>query len=141
MTPDMLDFLRALHQEGARFLVIGGHALAFFGRPRFTKDLDLWVDAEEAPRVLAAIRRFFGGDDLGLTVEDLASPGVVQLGYAPNRIDLVILETPPFDEAFVRALKHEVEGVQVYVVHPEDFKALKRAFGRPVDLRDLEELE
>ena len=141
MTPDMLDFLRALHQEGARFLVIGGYALAFFGRPRFTKDLDLWVDAEEAPRVLSAIRRFFGGDDLGLTVEDLASPGVVQLGYAPNRIDLVILETPPFDEAFVRALKHEVEGVQVYVVHPEDFKALKRAFGRPVDLRDLEELE
>nr|WP_244880594.1 nucleotidyl transferase AbiEii/AbiGii toxin family protein [Thermus parvatiensis] len=61
MTPDMLDFLRALHQEGARFLVIGGYALAFFGRPRFTKDLDLWVDAEEAPRVLAAIRRFFGG--------------------------------------------------------------------------------
>nr|WP_238530034.1 nucleotidyl transferase AbiEii/AbiGii toxin family protein [Thermus parvatiensis] len=61
MTPDMLGFLRALHQEGARFLVIGGYALAFFGRPRFTKDLDLWVDAEEAPRVLAAIRRFFGG--------------------------------------------------------------------------------
>ncbi|GAB5603527.1 hypothetical protein FJNA_20530 [Thermus sp. FJN-A] len=53
----------------------------------------------------------------------------------------MILETPPFDEAFARALKHEVEGVQVHVVHPEDFKALKRAFGRPVDLRDLEELE
>ena len=139
--PKLKERVKALHQEGARFLVIGGYALAFFGRPRFTKDLDLWVDAEEAPRVLAAIRRFFGGDDLGLTVEDLASPGVVQLGYAPNRIDLVILETPPFDEAFVRALKHEVEGVQVYVVHPEDFKALKRAFGRPVDLRDLEELE
>ena len=121
----------------------GGHTAerCEHGEMIFTKDLDLWVDAEEAPRVLAAIRRFFGGDDLGLTVEDLASPGVVQLGYAPNRIDLVILETPPFDEAFVRALKHEVEGVQVYVVHPEDFKALKRAFGRPVDLRDLEELE
>ena len=44
MTPDMLDFLRALHQEGARFLVIGGYALAFFGRPRFTKDLDVWAE-------------------------------------------------------------------------------------------------
>ncbi|GGM97492.1 hypothetical protein GCM10007092_08970 [Thermus composti] len=60
MTQDMRDFLRALHQEGARFLVIGGYALAFFGRSRFTKDLDLWVDAKEADRVLAAIRRFFG---------------------------------------------------------------------------------
>lgn len=59
MTPDVLDFLRALHQEGARFLVIGGYALAFFGRPRFTKDLNLWVDAKEAERVLAAIHRFF----------------------------------------------------------------------------------
>ena len=141
MTPDMLDFLRALHQEGARFLVIGGFFLIIRRPPSSTPAAALLAYTAEAPRVLAAIRRFFGGDDLGLTVEDLASPGVVQLGYAPNRIDLVILETPPFDEAFVRALKHEVEGVQVYVVHPEDFKALKRAFGRPVDLRDLEELE
>ncbi len=141
MSPDMLGFLQALHREGARFLVIGGYALAFFGRPRFTKGLDLWVDAKEAERVLAAIRRFFGGDDLGLTVEDLASPGVVQLGYAPNRIDLVVLDAPSFDEAFARALEREVEGVRAPVVHPEDFKALKRAFGRPLDLRDLEELE
>lgn len=140
MTADMLDFLRALHRTEARFLVIGGYALAFLGRPRFTKDLDLWVDAQEAKRVLAAIRDFFGGDDLGLTEEDLATPGVVQLGYAPNRIDLVILETPSFGEAFARALEREVQGVKVYVVHPEDFKVLKRAFGRPVDLRDLEEL-
>ncbi|WP_245540671.1 hypothetical protein [Thermus islandicus] len=61
---------------------------------------------------------------------------MVQLGYTPNRIALVILDTPPFDAAFARALEREVD-----VVHPEDFKALKRAFGRPVDLRDLEELE
>lgn len=66
---------------------------------------------------------------------------MVQLGYAPNRIALVILDTPPFDAAFARALEREMAGVRIYVVHPEDFKALKRAFGRPVDLRDLEELE
>jgi len=140
VTQEMLDFLRALHGAGARFLVIGGYALAFLGRPRFTKDLDLWVDAKEAEKVLAAIRTFFGGDDLGLTPADLASPGVVQLGYAPNRIDLVILENPSFDEAFARATEHHVRGVAVYVVHPEDLKTLKRAFGRPIDLRDLEEL-
>lgn len=140
MTEDMLDFLRTLHQAQARFLVIGGYALAFWARPRHTKDLDLWVDQKEAERVLSAIRAFFGGDDLGLTVEDLSTPGVVQLGYAPNRIDLVILETPPFDEAFPRALRAEVKGVPVYVASREDLRALKRAFGRPVDLRDLEEL-
>ncbi|WP_105317373.1 hypothetical protein [Thermus tenuipuniceus] len=140
MTPDMLDFLRALHGAGARFLVIGGYALVFLGRPRFTKGLDLWVDAKEAEKVLAAIRAFFGGDDLGLTPSDLATPGVVQLGYAPNRIDLVILESPSFDESFARASKYTVQNVTVYVVHPEDFKTLKRAFGRPLDLRDLEEL-
>ncbi|GAA6755649.1 hypothetical protein QT17_08580 [Thermus sp. 2.9] len=141
MTPDMRDFLRALHAQGARFLVIGGYALAFLGRPRFTKDLDLWVDGKEAGKVLSAIRDFFGGDDLGLTLEDLATPGVIQLGYAPNRIDLVILDAPSFDEAFARRLTFEVEGVPVFVVHPEDFKHLKQAFGRPVDLRDIEELE
>ncbi|WP_448566957.1 nucleotidyl transferase AbiEii/AbiGii toxin family protein [Thermus sp.] len=140
MTEDMLDFLRALHRAGARFLVIGGYALAFLGRPRFTKDLDLWVDPKEADRLLEAIRDFFGGDDLGLTLEDLSTPGVVQLGYAPNRIDLVLLESPSFDEAFARRRAYEVMGVEVPVVALEDFKALKRAFGRPVDLRDLEGL-
>jgi len=137
----MLELVRVLNEEGARALVIGGYALAFLGIPRFTKDLDLWVDPREAERLLRAITRFFGGDDLGLTLEDLATPGVVQLGYEPNRVDLILLEDQDFDAAYARAQVHTVKGVAVRVVAKEDFIRLKRAFGRSLDLRDVESLE
>lgn len=140
MTQEMLEFIRGLNTRGARSMVIGGYALAFLGVPRYTKDLDLWVDLHEAPLVLQAIQRFFGGDDLGLTLEDLSTPGVVQLGYEPNRIDLVLLAGPDFDQAYSRSQAHQVEGITVRVVSREDFIALKRAFGRSIDLRDIEEL-
>ncbi len=143
-TPDFLDFLRALNREGVRYLLIGGYAVAFHGYPRATKDLDLWIEAspENAARVLAAIRSFFG-ETLGLVEEDLATPGVVQLGYAPNRIDLVILPDEPlsFREAYARAEETRVEGIPVRVVGREDLFTLKRAFGRAQDRADLEALE
>ncbi len=111
MTHEMLEFIRHLNLMGARSMVIGGYALAFLGVPRYTKYLDLWIDLQEAPRVLEAIKSFFGRDDLGLTLEDLSTPGVVQLGYEPNRVDLVLLSEPDFDEAYARSQTHEVAGV------------------------------
>lgn len=141
MTQEMLEFVHTLNEEGARNMVIGGYALAFLGVPRFTKDLDLWVDPRQAERLLGAITRFFGGDSLGLTLEDLATPGVVQLGYEPNRVDLVLLEGQDFDAAYARSQAYTVQGVVVRVVAKEDFIRLKQALGRSVDLRDVEGLE
>jgi predicted nucleotidyltransferase len=140
MTHEMLEFIRSLNAHGARSMIIGGYALAFLGVPRFTKDLDLWVDLREAALVLQAIKAFFAGDDLGLSTEDLSTPGVVQLGYEPNRIDLVLMTEPSFDAAYARSQAYQVEGVTLRVVSREDFIALKKAFGRSIDLRDIEAL-
>ncbi len=140
MTHEMLEFVEALNSQRARSLIIGGYALAFLGVPRYTKDLDLWVDTREAAQVLKAIQEFFGGDDLGLTLEDLSTPGVVQLGYEPNRIDLVLLPDSDFDGAYDRSQAHQVERVMVRVVSRKDFIRLKQAFGRSLDLRDIEGL-
>jgi hypothetical protein len=140
MTHEMLEFVETLNSQGARSLIIGGYALAFLGVPRYTKDLDLWVDAGEAAQILRAIRAFFGGDDLGLSLQDLRTPGVVQLGYEPNRIDLVLLPEGDFEGAYGRSQAHQVEGVVVRVVSREDFIRLKQAFGRSLDLRDIEGL-
>jgi hypothetical protein len=73
---DYEEFIAALNAHGVRYLVIGAHAVAFHARPRATKDLDILVDptAENANRVLATLREFFGGVDLGYTVEDLIDP-------------------------------------------------------------------
>ncbi len=143
-TPDFLDFLRALNRHRVRYLLIGGYAVAFHGYPRATKDLDLWIEAnpENAARALAAIRDFFG-ETLGLVENDFLSPGVIQLGYAPNRIDLVILPDAPlsFEEAYARAEETLVEGIPVRVVGRKDLLTLKRAFGRAQDRADIEALE
>ncbi len=89
---DFEEFLESLNAHGARYLVVGAHAVAFHARPRATKDLDVYVDPGRgnAERVLAAIRHFFGGADLGFTVKDLTElDSFVQLGVAPIRIDLI----------------------------------------------------
>ena len=95
---DYEEFIAALNAHGVRYLVIGAHAVAFHARPRATKDLDILLKptAENARRALAALREFFGGVDLGYTVEDVIDPQwIVQLGVAPVRIDL-LSEIPGF---------------------------------------------
>ena len=77
--------------QRVRYLLIGAHAVALHARPRATKDLDVLLDP--APpnlrRTLVALSAFFGGADLGYSVEDLADPdAIIQLGLAPVRIDL-----------------------------------------------------
>ncbi len=74
MNPDFDDFLRALTDAGARFLVTGAHALAFHGVPRATGDLDIWIDAsiENADRVWKALAEFGAPmESLGITRHDL----------------------------------------------------------------------
>src|SRR5208282_5182923 len=76
MNPDFLDLLRALLAADVRFLVVGAYAVGVHGRPRATKDLDVWIEAspENARKVVRAIREF--GAPLGdLTEGDLEKPG------------------------------------------------------------------
>lgn len=48
MNPDFEDILTELVRVGARFLVVGAHALGVHGHPRATGDLDLWVEPSPA---------------------------------------------------------------------------------------------
>jgi hypothetical protein len=92
LNEDFLDILRALLEEGTRFLVVGAHALAVHGVPRATGDLDIWIDPvpDNAKRVWQAITRFGAPlDSLGISLHDLSEPDtVVQIGLPPRRIDI-----------------------------------------------------
>lgn len=141
--PDFKELLALLSAHSVDFVVVGGHALAFHGAPRFTGDLDVYVrpDAENARRILAALEAFgFGG--LGLTEEDFARPGrVVQLGFPPVRVDLVTaLSGVSWDEVW-SGREHGVYGdVLVDYIGRTQFVANKRACGRLKDLADIEAL-
>ena len=93
MNEDFRDLLAALLSAGARFLVVGAHALAVHGVPRATGDLDVWIESEagNAGRVFEALVRF--GAPMGtmaVTRADLSKPDqVVQIGLPPRRIDIL----------------------------------------------------
>jgi hypothetical protein len=88
---DFRDLLSELSDLEARFLVVGAHAVIFHTTPRYTKDLDIWVEPapENASRVYEALARFGAPLD-DLTVADLSTPGTIfQIGVEPNRIGVL----------------------------------------------------
>lgn len=144
LNPDFKEFVQSLNASGVRYLLVGGYAVAIHGHPRYTKDLDIWIERsdENAGRVLDAIKAF-GFGSLPLTKADFISPdGIVQLGYPPGRIDLINqCSGVDFVECYARRMTVEVEGVPVTVIDLESLKINKRASGRHQDLADLEELK
>ena len=132
--------------ETANFvwLVIGGYAVALHGHPRYTKDLDIWIDisVENATNMVKALDRF-GFGSLELRSADFLVPDqVVQLGYPPNRID--IITTPPgvdFQTCDASRVEVEIEDVVVRFIDLENLKRSKLAAGRHQDLADVENLQ
>ena len=144
LSRDFKEFIEFLNQNEVRYLVVGGYAVSFHGYPRYTKDLDIWiqVSADNADRVVRAITDF-GFASLGLKQEDFLQPGViVQIGYPPLRIDLL---TQPsgvdFASCYANKLAIDLDGLKVDVIGLEDLKTNKRASGRTQDMLDLENLE
>jgi hypothetical protein len=130
-----------LNAAGARYLLVGGYAVAFHAQPRFTKDLDVWVDPDpaNASRVLAALHEF-GAPLHELTVADLERPGTVfQMGFPPNRIDVVTaIDGVSFGEAWPERAQTTYDDQAVPVIGHRLLMQNKRASGRPQDLLDLE---
>lgn len=138
------ELLECFARHEVRFLIVGGWALAAHGHPRMTKDLDIWVlaDSANADAVIEALEDF-GFGDLDLTAEDfLESDMVVQLGYPPNRVDL--LTSPDgvdFESCWADRLDVTMDGLDVPFIGLEGLKQNKRSSGRPQDLVDIQILE
>ena len=92
LNPDFKEFFQLLNENDVRYLIEGGYAVAYHGYPRYTKDIDVWIsiNPENAERVIKTLSDF-GFESLGLEASDfLDEETVIQLGYAPNRIDLIM---------------------------------------------------
>lgn len=141
---DFKEFIQSLNDNGVRYLIVGGYAVALHGHPRYTKDLDIWVEMnpDNATRAVKALDRF-GFGSLGLKEADFLIPDqIIQLGYPPNRIDL--LSTLPgvdFTPCYDSRVQIEIDGVLVAFIDLDNLKKSKRASGRHQDLADLENLE
>jgi hypothetical protein len=88
---DYEEFLALLNRHDVRYCIIGSYALAFHAKPRYTKDLDILIDAssENAEKLLRALKDFgFGSLDLSAT-DFTGENNIIQLGYEPVRIDIL----------------------------------------------------
>lgn len=144
LNPDFRDLFAALNEAGARYLLVGGYAVAFHAEPRFTKALDVWTEPDEinAPRVYDGLRRF-GAPLHELTVADLVRVGTIfQIGVPPNRIDVITaVDGVAFAEAWPEHVETRYGDVAVTVIGRRHLIQNKRATGRPQDLLDVTLLE
>lgn len=144
LSKDFKEFIELLNENNVRYLVVGGYAVAFHGHPRYTKDLDIWVELspDNANKIIDALKKF-GFGSLGLKPNDfLESDQIIQLGYPPNRIDiLTTLEGLNFEDCYKSRVEIEIQGLHIDFIDIENLRKNKRATGRSQDLADAENLE
>jgi len=140
---DLRGFIELLNALNVRYIIVGAFALAYHGYPRYTGDIDLFIERspENALAILNTIRQF-GFGDLDLSSEDfLQEDQVIQLGVAPSRIDLLtFLSGVEFQDAWATRVQGELAGLSVPIISRELLKKNKAASGRSQDIADLEHL-
>jgi hypothetical protein len=140
---DLREFVKLLNSHDVKYVIVGGYAVAYHGYPRYTGDIDFFIEASpaNASKLIAAITEF-GFAGLGLTEQDFLEPEtIVQLGQPPNRIDLVTtLSGVEFDQAWQHRLICYVDGLSLTFIDKQTLMLNKAAAGRPKDLADLDAL-
>lgn len=143
LNPTFKEFIQSLRVNQVRYLIVGGYAVALHGHPRYTKDLDVWIEStpDNATKIVKALEHF-GFGSLGLKESDFLVPRqVIQLGYPPNRVD--ILNSIPgveFADCYASRVGVDLDGLTVDFIDLDNLKKNKRATGRAQDLADLENL-
>lgn len=160
--------LRLVNEKGIEYLLVGGHAVRFYGVPRETKDLDLWVptDPVNAAKVSEVLQEL-GGDRPESTTSALSHLNrIVRVTLAPIQVailDPIINQRPDvletfagdeslqvefltvqsgldFQQAYAARSTGFLDGIPVSVVSLENLKIIKQTGGRTKDLADLDQL-
>lgn len=138
---DYEEFLGLLNKHKVRYCIIGAFALAFHGRPRYTKDIDILIEAspDNSKKVMHALDEF-GFGSLDLTAEDLAQEGnIIQLGYEPVRIDIMTsIRGMDFSDIWRERVSGPYGQLTVNYIDRQNLIKLKEISGRIQDKADLE---
>lgn len=142
-TPEFKELLSIFNEHEVKYLIIGAFAVMIYSEPRYTKDLDIWVEPspENAKRVFAALRDF-GAPLLDLTEEDFASEGFYQMGRPPGRVDVMMsIDGVDFATAWESRTSDTFRGVPVHYIGKRDLLTNKKLAGRHQDLADIENMQ
>ena len=131
-TPEFSELLSTFNDHEVKYLIVGGFAVMKYSEPRYTKDLDIWVEAssENASKVFAALHEF-GAPLAGLTEQDFVESGFYQMGRPPSRIDVMMsLDGIEFATAWQKRMSANFRGVPTHFIGKEDLLHNKELVGR-----------
>ena len=143
MPEDLKELLRAFNDHAVKYVVVGGYAFGVHAEPRATKDLDIFVraDEENSKAVFRALAQY--GAPLGdLTPADFRDGTTFQIGQPPARIDILQnIDGITFDEAWENRIEGLIDGeIQAAVISRDDLIRNKLATGREQDILDVKKL-
>lgn len=144
LSPDLKELLTLFRLHDIEFIIVGAHALAFHGVPRFTGDLDILVrPTEKNARQIVAALEAFGFSGLGISIDDFITPEkVIQLGRPPARVDILTTITGvTWDEAAAGAVEGTLGETSLLFLGRTELITNKGSTGRIKDLADIEALD
>ena len=144
LDPDFEDFIKLLNQYEVEYMIIGGYAMAFHGRPRYTGDLDIWINISEsnAKKMLKVLEEF-GFSSLNFREEDFMKENLInQIGYPPLRIDILTsIDGINFNDAYPQRQVIIIEDFSANYIGLNELIQNKNASGRQQDLVDVKTLQ
>ena len=141
-TPEFKELLSTFNENGVKYLIVGGFAVMIYSEPRYTKDLDIWVEPtpDNAERVFRALHQF-GAPLAGLSPKDFEEEGFYQMGRPPGRIDVMMsIDGIDFATAWENRTSNDFRGVPVQYIGKDELIVNKKLAGRYQDLADIENM-
>jgi len=144
LPPDFKEFLRLLNSKKIKYLLVGGYAVGYYGYPRATADIDIWIsqNKQNADKLVEALKEF-GFDVPKLSAElFLKENQVVRMGVPPLRIEIITSASGVnFEECFKERKIDIIDNIEVNIISLNHLKKNKKTTGRLKDLQDLEYLQ
>jgi len=145
LAQDFEDFVKLLNVHKVEYMIVGGYALAFHGKPRHTGGLDIWINiSEENAQKMLQVIKDFGLASMDFTKDYFMKPGYIsQIGYPPLRIDILnSIDGVEFYEAKSKMMNVQIEhDLIINYIALDDFLKNKMASGRSQDLTDIKEIQ
>jgi len=138
---DFKEFIELLNKNNVNYLLVGGYAVGYHSRPRYTEDIDILIEPslENAKKIIHVLNKF-GFTGISVSIEELIQPEkIIQLGLPPQRIDILTsIDGVNFNDAWERRIVDSFGDIPVFIISLKDLIKNKSSSGRIKDLQDIE---
>lgn len=141
---DFKEFIELLNVNKVEYLIVGGYAVGIHGYPRYTGDIDIWINPDSNNiKKMSKVFEDFGFVSNPEIEENLKNPeNIFRIGNPPYRIDIMTdIDGVNFKECYPNKIEKEIDSTLMIFIGYKDLVRNKKASGRKQDLLDLENLK